>query len=824
MPLATGTRLGPYEILEPLGAGGMGEVYRARDSRLDREIAIKVLPDRVARDPGLVTRFEREARTVASLAHPNIVVLHSIEQHESIRFLTMELVSGTSLDRQVAAGGLPVAQVLDIGLALTDALAAAHGKGVVHRDLKPANVMLTSDGRVKVLDFGLAKPTVVTSDPGATEMATMTTPLTTAGQIMGTVPYMAPEQIRGEPIDARTDLFALGVVLYELATGRRPFTGKTAADVSSAILRDAPPPLTRVRKGLPRDLERIVGRCLEKNPADRFASATEVGDELRRLSRSLDGDAGTRRARLGPVAWVGAVVLLLAVGAAALTAQRGARAQRAREAIPRIIALADSANLEAAWSLAEEVRPVLRDESLLAPVWPRISRFVNVRSVPAGAKVTRRAFAGPDTTWRPLGVTPLDSLRVPLGGWYLRLEKSGYRPLEALVASSFFNDLDYRLDDGQGPTTGMVRVPGGFMSELNLPGLESYGGVTVDTFWIDAHEVTNREFKHFVDAGGYRRREFWNEAFARDGTTPTWETAVTGFTDRTGRPGPSTWEAGDLPAGQANFPVGGVSWYERRRTRSSPASRYPPLPLGPRRAHDRRRIHRPAQQLRRPRAGPGRVVSGSRSLRHLRHGRQRARVVRQHHRRRALHPRRGLERSGLRVRRRLCAAAVRSLVHQRHPSRALPGRGHDAGHTGSGADPRVSRLLPRASGVGRGVRRVPPTLRLRSRPARCHGGVARRGVRRLRRRAGELHRGVRRRAHHRVPVLAAARPAAVPDPGAVSRLGRAQPADVRRTALRPAGGFSAQERARLPVSDLQEHVRARRRLRERRGRPVERVP
>jgi serine/threonine protein kinase/predicted Zn-dependent protease len=288
MSLTPGTRLGTYEVLAPLGAGGMGEVYRARDTRLGREIALKVLPAGVAADAERLARFEREARTVAALNHPNIVVLHSVENDGALRFLTMELVEGRSLDHEVAPGGLRVPRVIELGIALAEALAAAHEKGVVHRDLKPANVMLTKDGRVKVLDFGLAK--LAASDPGTelTQAATVMTPLSGAGQVVGTVPYMAPEQVRGEAVDARTDLFSLGVVLYELTAGTRPFLGESHADVSSAILRDSPTPLARVRGDLPADLERIVERCLEKNPRERFQTALDVSNELRRLRKELE--------------------------------------------------------------------------------------------------------------------------------------------------------------------------------------------------------------------------------------------------------------------------------------------------------------------------------------------------------------------------------------------------------------------------------------------------------------------------------------------------------------------------------------------------------
>ena len=287
MGLSPGTRLGPYQIVALLGAGGMGEVYRASDTRLGRDIAVKVLPEGVASSLGSRARFEREAQTVASLNHPNIVVLHSIEEDAGTSFLTMELVEGRSLATLVAPGGLPLAQVLDLAIPLADALVAAHEKGVVHRDLKPANVMVTHEGRVKVLDFGLAKLTQ--AEPGVqdTQAATMASPISEAGRVMGTAPYMSPEQIRGESMDARTDLFSFGILVYELSTGKRPFSGETSADVSSAILRDNPPSLTSLRSDLPLDLERIIGRCLEKNPRERFQTALDVANEMRGLKQTL---------------------------------------------------------------------------------------------------------------------------------------------------------------------------------------------------------------------------------------------------------------------------------------------------------------------------------------------------------------------------------------------------------------------------------------------------------------------------------------------------------------------------------------------------------
>lgn len=293
MTLGPGTRLGSYEIIAPLGAGGMGEVYRACDTRLRRDVALKVLPEAYSGDAARLARFEQEARTVAGLNHPNIVTLFSVEKEGSVHFLTMELVEGRTLDREIATGGLPLARLLELALPLSEALVAAHARNVVHRDLKPANVMVGDDGRVKVLDFGLAK--LSHEDPAldATQARTLASPLSGEGQVMGTVPYMSPEQLRGEPVDARTDLFAFGTILFELASGTRPFAGASSADVSSAILRDEPPPLAKLRSDLPGELHRIVGRCLEKTPRDRFQYATEVRDELRALKRTLESGPQT---------------------------------------------------------------------------------------------------------------------------------------------------------------------------------------------------------------------------------------------------------------------------------------------------------------------------------------------------------------------------------------------------------------------------------------------------------------------------------------------------------------------------------------------------
>jgi TolB-like protein/Flp pilus assembly protein TadD len=295
-----GRRLGPYEITSAIGAGGMGEVYRARDTRLGRDVALKILPEAMASDPERLARFEREARTVAALNHPHIVTLFSTEEAEGVRFLTMELVEGRPLDQLIPPGGVSLARFFDVAIALADALAAAHQKQITHRDLKPANVMVADDGRVKVLDFGLSRPADGVERTAAEE-ATLQK-LTVAGTILGTMPYMSPEQVEARPLDGRSDIFSLGVVMYEMATGTRPFEGASSPALLSSILKDHPPPANEKRRELPEGVAGIVARCLEKAPRDRVQSAHEVLVELRAEKRVWESGAGERCSAAGNTA------------------------------------------------------------------------------------------------------------------------------------------------------------------------------------------------------------------------------------------------------------------------------------------------------------------------------------------------------------------------------------------------------------------------------------------------------------------------------------------------------------------------------------------
>jgi eukaryotic-like serine/threonine-protein kinase len=295
MPLATGNRLGPYEILTPLGAGGMGEVYRAHDSRLDRTVAIKILPSSFAADQDRLQRFAQEARAAAALNHPNILSIFDIGDEHGTTYVVSELLEGETLRARLLKAPIPLRKAINYALQIAHGLAAAHGKGIVHRDLKPENLFLTNDDRVKILDFGLAK---MMRQPGASETGDAMTAqfATEAGMVMGTVGYMSPEQVRGKPAVPESDIFAFGAILYEMVSGKRAFHRDSAADTMSAILHEEPPELTETARNVPSGLERIVRHCLEKNPAQRFHSAGDLAFDLEAMADITSSKSGMQAA------------------------------------------------------------------------------------------------------------------------------------------------------------------------------------------------------------------------------------------------------------------------------------------------------------------------------------------------------------------------------------------------------------------------------------------------------------------------------------------------------------------------------------------------
>ena len=306
MMLATGAKLGPYEITGAIGAGGMGEVYRARDMRLDRIVAIKVLPAHLAGRAELRERFDREAKTIASLNHPHICTLYDTGHQDEIDFLVMEYLEGETLAQRLQKGALPIQQVLQYAIEISDALDKAHRKGITHRDLKPGNIMLTKSG-TKLLDFGLAKlaQEAVPATPES-QLPTMKSGITGEGTILGTLQYMAPEQVEAKEVDARTDIFAFGAVVYEMATGKKAFEGKTQASLIAKILETEPPPISSLQPMTPPALDRVVKKCLAKEPEKRWQAASDVCDELKWIA-----EGGSQAGMPTPIPPAGRVLLVM---------------------------------------------------------------------------------------------------------------------------------------------------------------------------------------------------------------------------------------------------------------------------------------------------------------------------------------------------------------------------------------------------------------------------------------------------------------------------------------------------------------------------------
>jgi serine/threonine protein kinase/dienelactone hydrolase len=580
MALIPGTKFGPYEIQSLLGAGGMGEVYRARDIRLQRTVAIKVLPAHLSSNPDLHARFEQEAKSISGLQHPNICVVHDIGSQDGVDFMVLEYVAGQTLDKLIPPGGLATDLAIKYAVQVADALSLAHAAGIVHRDLKPSNIMVDESGLVKVLDFGLAKLAVSASALGG-EAATMAT---TLGMIVGTVAYMSPEQAEGKPIDARSDVFSFGSVLYEMLTGRKAFEGQSTAALLSAVMRDDPKPLSEVRRDVPPEVRRIVTRCLKKDREERYASGAELSRELKSCRDTLFPESGAvltpgrlvREARR-PWVWVPLVLVILAlVSGIALLVKHSRDVRWAREvALPEISRLAEQGRFGEfgeAYTLAVKAEKSIPDDPVLAQLWPVISYQTSVETTPAGADVYRRAYSDVNAPWELVGRTPFKNVRQPRGNFAWKFEKPGFDTVLRTTAALFGwypppigqpVTASVTLDESGKTPSGMVRVsPEKYSKTLFIPGYEGMPELPLKDYWIDQYEVTNRQFKAFVDQGGYQRREYWKVEFRKDEKHLSWDEAMAMFRDATGRPGPKDWIQGKYPKGQDDFPVTGISWYE----------------------------------------------------------------------------------------------------------------------------------------------------------------------------------------------------------------------------------------------------------------------
>jgi predicted Ser/Thr protein kinase/poly(3-hydroxybutyrate) depolymerase len=553
---------GKYRIQEEIGHGGMGVVYRAEDIKLGRPVALKFLPPGWTRDENARERFIREARAAAALAHPNICTVYEVDDSGDQPFIAMEYVEGETLREKTRRGPLPLGEALAVASQAAEGLEAAHRKGIIHRDIKSSNIMVTDKGQAKIMDFGLAKLRGGSS-------------LTGEGATIGTVAYMSPEQARGEKVDHRTDIWSLGVMLYEMLSGELPFRGDRDVSLLYSIVHEEPRSLGDRKPPVTPDIQRVIDRALNKDPGSRYQTAAEMKNDIVKYLDTLKAEAAgifsahnLLRSLRRPVV---AIPCALGVIAIALLAfwffNRQAKIRWAREVVipeaERTVAIRQSgyANQITAYRLAESAEKYIRTDPRLADVLSRCAVDIDVKTDPPGARVFMKAVTEPGRQWQELGLTPIEKTRFPAGYLLLRMEKDGYEPLLAVTGTydvaptqkGWIVPYDiFRLLDKKGSLPpGMVRVAGA-KTDLGR----------VDDFFIDKYEVTNEQYKEFINAGGYKDQKYWKHVFTKEGKALTWEEAMVEFVDQTSRPGPSTWRAGDFPPGQESYPVSGVSWYE----------------------------------------------------------------------------------------------------------------------------------------------------------------------------------------------------------------------------------------------------------------------
>jgi len=542
-----GDRIGPFRIEAELGRGGAGIVYLARDTKLDRQVAIKSLPPEFVKDVKTQARFQREAKLLASLNHPNIAAIHEeLEEAEGQTYLVLEYVPGETLGQRISRDGIAFKDAMAIALDIAEAMAAAHEKGIIHRDLKPENIKITPEGRTKVLDFGIAKMVGVS----ASGVATITEP----GHVIGTPGYMSPEQAKGESTDHRTDIWSFGCVLYKTLTGSCAFPGETASEALASVLK-TDPDWQALPPEVASDVRDILAKCLKKDPEQRYQLAADLCQDLREClaallgpsPKALDLKALLVLLRKPRTAAGAALIVLLFVAAIWHLINRSVNTRWARfEALPRIKQLIDQKQYRQAFIIAQKAERFIPEDPVLDDLWPQICREFSIITEPAGAHVYYRDYADFEGTREYLGNSPIEGIRHPLGIFRWEFEKEGFETRECVMdVYPATDDTPTILLKPEERNPGMLPIPVG-------------GG----RFWIDKYEVTNEQFQKFVDDGGYQRQEFWKHKFVEDGNELSWEEAKRRFVDRTEKPGPATWAWGTFPKGEEDYPVRGISWYE----------------------------------------------------------------------------------------------------------------------------------------------------------------------------------------------------------------------------------------------------------------------
>ena len=552
-----GRTISHYGIVEKLGEGGMGVVYRAEDTKLGRIVALKFLPPELTRDAKAKTRFIHEAQAASSLDHSNVCTIYEIDEtNDGQTFIAMAYYEGETLKDKIRRGPLKLDEAVDIAVQIAHGLDKAHEMGIVHRDIKPANIFINRDGVVKIIDFGLAKLA------GQARV-------TRTGTTLGTVAYMSPEQAASQAVDHRTDIWSLGVVLYEMLCGRLPFGGDHEAALLYSIVNGDPKPLKDTSPDLSPRFQCIVDRALQKDPESRYPSVAEMSKELAQVHKDLmspDKSIADARSMLRqirrPVVAIPAVAVLVAFAfMGAWVVHRSGKIRWARnEAMPEIVKLVEEEDYIDAFQLAKKAEKYISKDPLFLNLWPEFSTVTSFHTTPEGADVYWKPYEAADREWEYLGPTPIDNVRLPLGYFRWRVVKKSYEQIE-FAASSPEDTLNLALDEVGSVPAGMVRVGGGTTGLGVLPNMGPFT-IDLEDFLIDAYEVTNRKFKEFVDSGGYQDPGFWKEEFIKDGKPITFAQAMEEFKDATGKPGPANWELGTFPEGQGDFPVSGISWYE----------------------------------------------------------------------------------------------------------------------------------------------------------------------------------------------------------------------------------------------------------------------
>jgi serine/threonine protein kinase len=516
--LGPGRQIGSFKIEKELGRGGMGAVYLARDTGLDRLVAIKTLAGELASNTGAISRLQREARCLASLNHPNVAIIYEeIEYAQRSAYLVLEYVPGQTLTERIAEGTLGLEEALKIGLQIAGALSAAHGSAVAHGDLKPSNIKITPEGNVKVLDFGLARVVGIEASEEDSSAGRV-------GRMAGTPPYMSPEQLRGEATDHRTDIWSYGCLLYEMLSGVRAFAGDSTAEVLTSVL-IAEPDLEKLPPKVPQAVRRIIAKCVEKNLEKRYQSAGELLQDLTDCLSALTGPAEDLKAlsRFVKRPYVAVSLTLLLLGFCTIGLWLSHRAVKTRwarnKALPEIARLIEQDKYFEAFVLAREAEKYIPKDPMLLGFWPRISRDCSITTTPGGAEIFLSEYLAVDASWRRLGRSPLERARVPCGICRWRIEKEGFETVETVMVNlpssqwgrpdtTPAREINFALREEGSLPPSMVWIPPSQL-KLRLSMLHSFESIAAPAYMIDKYEVTNKQFEKFIEADGYQNRAYW---------------------------------------------------------------------------------------------------------------------------------------------------------------------------------------------------------------------------------------------------------------------------------------------------------------------------